>query len=684
MKRFSVGLVLIIIATLLMGTIVVPGSIRAKLPDDPVSKWIKSQKVTLGLDLQGGTQLDYKIDLRNAQERNSDDNPDNDLAITDIIEGVRHTIERRVDGLGVSEPNIYISDVAGEKHVIVELAGIKDINEAKAIVGKTIQLEFKEPKTDEDPDLTAKVQDEAQETLDAALKNPVDFKKIGESTQTTDGKIIFDEKKEGFASNLTPEVKEALSGLEIGKVVPNVVKDTGSYTVGAGGSLSQRQGFLVIKLIGKETRENTVTEGEDKVTASHILISYKGATGASEDAKRTKEEAKKLAEDLLGQVKADPSKFADLAKAHSDDASNFEKGGDLGSFGKGQMVKPFEDAAFALEPGQISDVVETEFGFHIIKVSDKQVSTEKKVNEDYYTFSQILFDSTPDPWKPTGLDGSKFKYASVVYNQVGAPEVNIQFDDEGAKLFEELTDRLKGKQIAIFVGGDLISAPTVNEKISGGNAVITGNRSLQEALNLSKDLNTGAIDAPIVLVGQYTISASLGQNALSLSIYAAIIGFIALAIFMILYYRLMGFFAIIALGIYSVILIFIVKTTGIVMSLAGIAGAILSVGMAVDANILIFERSKEELKSGMSYNAAIATGFERAWSSIRDSNLSSLITCAILWFFGNSIIRGFALMLAIGILISMFTAINVTRSFLQTLNGSKVSQSKFLMGVGKK
>lgn len=682
MKRFS-GLILIIIMTLLMGTIVVPGSIRAKLPDDPVSQWVKSQKVTLGLDLQGGTQLDYRIDLRNAEERNSDDNPDNDIVMSDIIEGVRHTIERRVDGLGVAEPNIYISDVADEKHIIVELAGIKDIEDAKAVVGKTIQLEFKEPKTDEDPDLTAKVEAEAQKALDEALKAPGDFKKIGESAQTTDGKITYEENKEGFASNQTEDVKNALSGLEVGSVSPTLVKDTGSYTMGAGGQLSQKQGFMILKLIGKETRENTITEGKDEVTASHILISYQGATGASEDAKRTKEEAKKLAEDLLVQVKADPDKFAELAKANSDDASNYDKGGDLGSFGKGQMVKPFEDAAFALEPGQISDLVETEFGFHIIKVSDKQVATEKKVNEDYYTYSQITYDSTPDPWKSTGLDGSKFKYASVVYNQVGAPEVNIQFDDEGAKLFEELTDRLKGQKIAIFVGGDLISAPTVNEKITGGNAVITGSRGLQEALNLAKDLNTGAIDAPVILAGQYTISASLGQNALSLSVYAAIVGLIALAIFMILYYRLMGFFAVIALAIYSVILMFIIKTTGIVMSLAGIAGVILSVGMAVDANILIFERTKEELRSGMSYNAAIATGFERAWSSIRDSNLSSLITCAILFYFGNSIIRGFALMLAIGILISMFTAINVTRSFLRTLNGTKVSQNRFLMGVKK-
>jgi len=336
-----------------------------------------------------------------------------------------------------------------------------------------------------------------------------------------------------------------------------------------------------------------------------------------------------------------------------------------------------------MEVGGISEVVESKFGFHIINVTDLKDAVEGTVTETLYTYSEILYDTSPSPWKSTGLDGSKFKYATVVYNQIGAPEISIQFDDEGGKLFEDLTERLVGKRMAIFVGGELISAPNVNQKIIGGSAVITGNYTLQEAVKMANDLNTGAIDAPIVLSGQFTISASLGDNALKLSLYAGMIGLIALVIFMILYYRLMGVFAVLALLIYSVIFIFIIKTTGIVMSLAGIAGIILSIGMAVDANILIFERSKEELADGNSYSAAITTGFERAWSSIRDSNVSSLITCVILWFFGNSIIRGFALMLGIGILISMFTAINVTRSFLHTINGTKVSKSRFLLGIKK-
>lgn len=206
---------------------------------------------------------------------------------------------------------------------------------------------------------------------------------------------------------------------------------------------------------------------------------------------------------------------------------------------------------------------------------------------------------------------------------------------------------------------------------------------MQRALQLANDLNTGAIDAPIILSGQNTISATLGESALRVSLLAGVIGLIVLVLFMIFYYRLLGFLAVIALCIYSVIIIFLLKTTSIVMTLAGIAGIILSIGMAVDANILIFERTKEELNEGKNFTASIQAGFERAWSSIRDSNVSSLITCVILWFFGNSMIRGFALMLAIGILVSMFTAINVTRSFINTLTGTKAAKSNFLMGTNR-
>ncbi len=682
MKRFSNKLITIIVMTLLMAIIAMPDSIKSKYPSGGISTWIKNQKVTLGLDLQGGTQLDYRIDLRNIEKRNNDNDDSNDVIVKDIVEGVRATLERRVNGLGVSEPNIYTSNVAGEKHIIVELAGIKDVEEAKAIVGKTIQLEFKELKTDEEMKNNedfAFIKKEAKEVLKKATENPKDFNKIGNSVQTNDGKISFNEKKGVWESSLAINHKKILPTMKEGEVYKELVENSGDFIIGADGQLKERTGLLILKLNKKETADKE--EKTNEVHAAHVLISYKGAERASDKVTRTKEEAKAEADKILKEIKENPENFSELAKKYSDGPSA-EKGGDLGFFGKGQIAQAFEKAAFSLEKNQISNVVETEFGYHIIKTIEKKDKKETK-KESKYDYSEIFYDTTSNPWKSTGLDGSHFKTASVAYGQLGAPQVAIQFDSEGAKMFEDLTERLTGKPMAIFVGGELVSSPRVNQKIIGGKAVITGMENLQKALKLSSDLNTGAIDAPIILSGQYTISASLGKNALQLSIYAGIIGLIALAIFMILYYRLLGFIAILALAIYSIILIFILKTTGIVMTLAGIAGIILSIGMAVDANILIFERSKEELKDGNSYIAAITTGFERAWTSIKDSNVSSLITCVILWFFGNSIIRGFALMLGLGILISMFTAIIITRSFLQTLNGSSISKNKFLLGVKK-
>lgn len=680
MNRFSKGLIAILIMALFMGIVDLPDSVKAKFPDFPVINWIKNQKVTLGLDLQGGTQLDYRIDLRSAEQRNSDDDSSNDVKINDIINGVESTIERRVNNLGVAEPQIYTSNIAGEDHIIVELAGIKDIEEAKKIVGKTIQLEFKEPKKEADPNEKADVQAEADKILQEAIKPEADFVKVGEASQTSDNKIAFVKGATSYISELPAHYKDVFPQLSVGQVYDKTIEGGGEYVINADNQVSEKKSVKIVQLVSKEQKEK-VNKTEEKATASHILISYAGAQRAAETVTRTKEEAKALADQVAAELKTNPDNFTTKANELTDDPSGKTNGGDLGSFGRGQMTKVFEDTAFAMNVGQISDAVETEFGYHIIKVTGKEAATENTVTEDFFTYNEIAFDTTPDPWKATGLDGSHFKYASVSYTQIGTPQVNIMFDNEGATMFEDITGRLSGQQLAIFVGGELISAPSVNEKISGGNAVITGDFTLQRALQLANDLNTGAIDAPIILSGQYTISATLGENALQVSLFAGIIGLIILALFMIIYYRLLGLLAIIALCIYSIIIIFILKTTPMVMTLAGIAGIILSIGMAVDANILIFERTKEELNDGKNFTASIQAGFERAWSSIRDSNVSSLITCVILWFFGNSMIRGFATMLALGILVSMFTAINVTRKFINTLIGTRASKSDFLMGT---
>ncbi|PIW34923.1 MAG: protein translocase subunit SecD, partial [Candidatus Nealsonbacteria bacterium CG15_BIG_FIL_POST_REV_8_21_14_020_37_12] len=246
----------------------------------------------------------------------------------------------------------------------------------------------------------------------------------------------------------------------------------------------------------------------------------------------------------------------------------------------------------------------------------------------------------------------------------GSPEVNIQFNDEGAKIFEDLTAKNVGKPIAIFLDNALIEMPTVQEKISGGSARITGKFTADEAKSMVERFNAGALPAPINLISQQTIGASLGQQSLNKAIYSGVLGTILVMIFMLLYYRILGIFASFALIIYVFLTAAFFKL-GITMTLAGIAGFILSIGMAVDANVLIFERTKEELKKGLAKSSAIEEGFRRAWPSIRDSNVSTMITSVILYYFTGSFIRGFALALLIGVIISMFSAITITRTMLR-------------------
>jgi len=266
---------------------------------------------------------------------------------------------------------------------------------------------------------------------------------------------------------------------------------------------------------------------------------------------------------------------------------------------------------------------------------------------------------------PTNLTGRYVQKAQLDFDSTtGAPQISIQFNDEGAKIFEELTARNVGRPLAIFLDNNLIEMPTVQEKISGGRARITGKFTLDEAKKLVERFNAGALPAPIKLVSQQTIGASLGQESLKKAIYGGVIGTLAIIIFMLIYYRKLGIFASLALIIYVILTAAIFKTF-ITMTLAGIAGFILSIGMAIDANILIFERTKEEIKRGLTKMSAIEEGFRRAWPSIRDSNISTMITSFILYYFTTGFVKGFGLTLFIGVLVSMFSAITVTRTMLR-------------------
>ncbi len=288
----------------------------------------------------------------------------------------------------------------------------------------------------------------------------------------------------------------------------------------------------------------------------------------------------------------------------------------------------------------------------------------------------------PFPVGATGLTGKDLVRGEADFNQgagtLGEPIVKLEFNEEGKKKFAELTTRNVGKIIAIYLDGMQITAPRVNEPITDGSAIISGDFSVEEAKILAKRLNAGALPVPIKLISQQTVGATLGQDSLAKSLKAGFFGFLLIALFMILYYRLPGLIAAVSLVIYTLIVAAIFNLFSITLTLSGIAGLILSIGMAVDANVLIFERMREELANGRTFKLAVEDGFSRAWPSIRDSNLTTLITALVLFWFGSGLIKGFAIALSIGIVISMFSAITITRNFLLLILSPRLEKYKQL------
>lgn len=548
----------------------------SRLSDWPAPKyleWVKTvsrvrlplyveKPFRLGLDLVGGTQLLY--------DANTSKVPVSDRA--SALEGVRDVIERRVNAFGVAEPLVQTDRSGDQWRVLVELAGVKDVNEAIKQIGETPLLEFKEQK--EAPSVSV---------------------------------LTDEQKKEIVESDKT--AKKTVDGL--------------------------------LKRLG---------DGED---------------------------------------------FAKLAKEFSEDPGSKDKGGDLDWAKKGIFVPEFDKALFEdLKVGErAKQSVKTQFGYHIIEKLEERNNDqgELEIHSRHILIkakSERDFQPSPNPedqWENTALSGKQLKRASVVFDQqTQQPQVSLEFNDEGSKLFEEITSRNVDKVVGIFLDKQPISLPKVQQAITGGRAVITGTFDVQEAKLLVQRLNAGALPVPINLVSQQTVGASLGEIAIERSLKAGLYGFALVALFMILYYRLPGLVAIVALIMYAAFVLAIFKLWPVTLTLAGIAGFILSLGMAVDANILIFERLKEELRGGKPLPQAMQAGFERAWTSIFDSNMSSLITCAILYWFGTSVVKGFALTLAIGIAVSMFSAITVTRTILRVIIRERHQCWLWLYGVSSK
>jgi protein-export membrane protein SecD len=531
----------VIILALTALTLASPGLPYFKIGNWEVGRKISALKIRLGLDLQGGTYLVYQADLSQVDPK----------SYGESLEGVRDVIERRVNAFGVSEPIVQTSKTGDAYKVIVELAGVKDVGKAIAMIGETPTLDFRE------------------------ARNPEEAK-------------------------LTDEQKQA-----------------------------------------------AVEKNKAKLATANKI---------------------------LAEVKSSTKDFAELAKQYSEDPSAEANNGDLDYFKKGSMVPEFETVAFNpdFKVDQVwPELIKTEYGYHVLKKTGERGEgddKEVKISHILLTTESEEYDQNllaSDPYKQTGLTGKQLERADVVFDpNTNEPQVSLTFDDEGGKLFAEITERNLEKQVPVFLDNKIITNPVIKSVISDGKAVISGDFTTEEAKKLQQRLNEGALPVPVSLVQQQTVGASLGQESLDKSLIAGAVGFLLVAFFMITIFRWPGIVAVIALTIYTFILVSLFKILGITLTLSGIAGLILSIGMAVDANVLVFSRIREELLSGKIKKIAISEGFRRAWPSIRDGNASTIITCFVLIFFGTGMVRGFATALVVGVLLSIFTAIVITRAIL--------------------
>lgn len=619
---------------------------------------MQEEPFKLGLDLQGGTHLVYDADMSEIPEEDR----------VSALAGVRDVIERRVNAFGVSEPLVQTTINDGNYRIIVELAGIKDTNAAIEQIGETPVLEFKEPgqsaqrePTEEEQqqleDTQTQQREAAQEVLDQALAGEdfdalVTEHSVGNTDGETPGRVTGLSKEVPLYEPIVTAIEE--NNVVEGQIVPEVVENP--------------EGLNIVKNLG----ENQSKE----MLLSHILICYEGTTGCENPIPEIEAATK------ISQLKdeATPENFADLAEEHSTDKGL--GGGDLGWVGPGETVTQFQAAAASLDVGEISGTVKTEFGFHLIHKRDQRDTQTQTIQRVLMPLDDVNDVVPTSPWKNTELSGKYLEDANVQFDQnTGEPYVALQFDQKGGELFGQLTSEHVGEPIAIFLDGRPISTPRVQQAIYGGQAVITGQFTVEEARTLAQRLRAGALPVPIDLLSQQTVGPTLGDISLNKSITAVLYGFAAVALFMIAAYRLPGLLATLALIFYAFLNLAAYRLFGVTITLAGIAGFVLSVGIAVDANVLIIERFREEFMAGRDFKSAIDVGFKRAWTAIRDGNLTTLIAAAVLYGFSSSFIKGFALTLSIGVLLSMFTAILVTRVYIKNVLDWKALRKPWMYGV---
>jgi len=581
----------------------------------------------LGLDLQGGTHLVYQADIR---DENGQSVPPN----SDQMQSLKMTIERRVNSSGLGEP---IIQLLGENRLLVQLPGVKDPDRAKSIIGETAQLMFLHRKVnfqEEIPDFNAS--DIVKFSL-AALKSPEEGETLSKKPEQDEG--VFD-----------------------------------PYSL----NVVEKNQVLYIPEDNQQAAAEFVQENKSLIPVLAIEINEPSA---------------QVFEAIVTQLRVSMLPLQGTNKFYPD-ALQIELTGDLTE----NMIltyHPLVPSGGGLIPITTNVnfyKLEDESNIYFINIRESY-ETYQNAYEKLNSMDSIVFTKRVGKRdEPIGLTGDDLDRAYAGQKAgVGTPIINIEFNQEGTKKFAELTTEIAGTtdELAIILDGNQLISPVVRQPILGGSAYIDGyDFTVQRVRDISLLLESGRLPVPIKLITERAIDATLGIDSLSKSASAGLLGILLVLLFMIMYYRIPGFIAALALILYSVMLLSIFKLLPVTLTLSGVAAGILSIGMAVDANILIFERMKEELKLGRTLLTSINIGFSRAWPAIRDGNVSTLITCLILYWFadtlGATIVKGFAVTLAIGVCVSLFSALTVSRTLLRIISHTSLgSKLRFYTPAGK-
>ena len=692
------------------------------------------QDFRLGLDIAGGVRLNYKLDLSKYKENF----PDPVQYATEknfVIQRMLQQIGGRISSLGVSDYSAYPQNLDGDDYIVVEIGGITDLNQAKAIIGKTVELEFKLRNQDANTASGLAARKALAQDLFAQAQKIT-------GTGGLDGIAGSRESDDIYVNTFTKQTLDKLPNVyqdnvnmlvtaKTGAVLPQLFNGVYANVAGAtaddgSATTTQLSGYTIAKLVDRQTQKRTTVTADDVVMAakqlglaSHVEVTTTdGGLGLNNFSFQSAQsrvvynggpvfadtKAYKVKAYALGKTSLVGKSTSDIAGIESGEAADLAalvatvKAGktpdakvvadswmtedDLkknidtftGVDAAGIYTYNQTDASYVLQITQVkqkNDTLYTETVVDGVSPAVYENFAKSLETETLYTIQDIFVEYT-NTWvtakdKKTNsvLNGGYFDKAVVDHSQTGEPVVRIDFDKEGGRIFCNITTENKGKQMAIFVGGKLATAPTIDDAICGGSAIINGNFTVATAQDTTNNINAGALPAPMILAFEEVLSPTLGQDALFGAMWAALVGIVLVFIFMTSIYGIKrGLISFTVLVTYMLILMAFVKSVDYALSLSGIAAVILSIGMGVDATVLIFERVREELKAGRNMYTAIEVAYERSWLPIRDGQLSTGLIALVLFMVGTSVLRGFGLMMIVTILLLLTVATPLTRELL--------------------